>query len=81
MFVTWSTRRGASVDDSFRDLARDTSSTCRFSKSGLRDKASAKTSDFPGLYATSNIISEKNVSHLAILGDRCGEFIAVRIDA
>ena len=71
----------ANVDDLTRALARDTLSWCRCSKSGLRDNASAKTFDLPGLYSTLKLNSEKNVSHLAILGERCGEFIAVRSDA
>ena len=71
----------ANVDDSTCAFARDTLSWCLASKSGLRDKASAKTFDLPGLYSTLKLNSEKNVSHLAILGERCGEFIAVRSDA
>ena len=81
MFRTWSTRRAASVDDSIRALVREASPRCHFLKSGLRDNASVKTFDFPGLYSIGKLYSEKNVSHLAILGDRCGEFITVRNDA
>ena len=80
MFRTWSTRRAASVDDSIRALVREASPRCHFLKSGLRDNASIKTFDFPGLYLTRKLNYERNVSHLAIIGDMCSDFIAVRSD-
>ena len=72
--------KGASVEDSIRTVARDTSSWFRSSKSGLSDNASAKAFDFPGLYLTRKLNYERNVSHLAIIGDMCSDFIAFRSD-